>query len=383
MNLEINLLAKRDYNELKNLYNKFIKYLSVNKDQDYTPFTLEFTKYDIENSISDEGFILGIYSDKKLIGTIGANLIPVMFQNSKLISCTITLYAIDPDFLPLSKDTQLKIYQTIIDKIKETQSDFIWIVFDLGTSFGEYKVFRDDLDFVKINPNVEPLTKLLGSYGIDILKKKKGLSAVLAQLAKLMAKMQKISLPSGNIREATPEDYPQIVELLNGYSEILDIAQIWTVESFKKYLEISSQVNNIDHSYLEAEYPDTNCGFFIKVWECENKIVAVLTYRVMGVQFKKGKAPLCYWDYLVFSQNLTMDDKKAFIVNMYNEVYHKASTITAFFPYYEAKALKKSGFMSSQMKTPMYIYPITENGKKLLELKKISKFYLPYIGFLI
>jgi hypothetical protein len=230
---------------------------------------------------------------------------------------------------------------------------------------------------------VEPLTKLLGGYGIDILRKKKGLSVVLAQLAKMMAKMQKIPLPSGKIREVTPEDYPQIVELLNGYSEILDIAQIWTVESFKKYIEISLQVNNIDHSELMAEYTDTTCGFFIKVWERENKIIAALTYRVMGVQFKKGKAPLSYWDYLALSRDLTMDDKKAFIVNMYNEVYHKASTITAFFPYYEAKVLKKSGFMSSQMKTPMYIYPITENGKKLLELKKISKFYLPYICFLV
>ena len=103
----------------------------------------------------------------------------------------------------------------------------------------------------------------------------------------------------------------------------------------------------------------------------------------MGVQFKKGKAPLCYWDYLAFSQDLTIDDKKAFIVNMYNEVYLKASTITAFYPYYETKALKKSGFMSSQMKNPMYIYPVTENGKKILELKKLSSFYLPYIGFLV
>jgi hypothetical protein len=360
-----------------------MKYLSVKKDQDYTPFTLEFTKYNIAKSISEKGFILGVYSDRKLIGTIGANLIPVMFQNTKLMSCTITLYGIDPDFLPLSRDSQLKIYQAVIEKIKETQTDFIWVVFDLGTSFGEHKVFRDDLHFIKKNPNAEPLTKLLGSYGIDILRKKRGLSVVLAQLAKMMAKMQKISLPGGNIREATPKDYPQIVELLNGYSKLLDITQIWTVESFKKYIEINSHINKIDNSELKAEYPDTTFGFFIKVWERENKIIAALTYRVMGVQFKKGKAPLSYWDYLALSQDLAMEDKKAFIVNMYNEVYRKASTLTAFFPYYETKALKKSGFMSSQMKTPMYIYPLTENGKKLLELKKISKFYLPYICFLV
>ena len=79
MNLEINLLVKRDYNELRDLYDKFMKYLNVEKDQDYTPFNLEFTKYNIAKSISEKGFILGIYVDKKLIGTIGANLIPVMF----------------------------------------------------------------------------------------------------------------------------------------------------------------------------------------------------------------------------------------------------------------------------------------------------------------
>ena len=379
----MDLLVERDYNELRNLYDKFMKYLSVKKDQDYTPVTLEFTKYIIAKSISEMGFILGIYSDKKLIGTIGANLIPVMFQNTKLMSCTITLFGIDPDYLPLSKDSQLKIYQAIIEKIKETQTDFIWVVFDSALSIGEQRVFRDDLQFVKVNSNVEPLTKLLGSYGIEILRKKRGLSIVLAQLAKLMAKMQKISLPGGKIRDPIPDDYPRIVELLNAYSEILDLTQIWTIESFKKYIEINLQVNNIDHSELKKEYPETTFGFFIRVWERENKIIAALSYRVMEVQFKKGKAPLSYWDYLAFSQDLTMEDKKAFIVNMYNEVYRKASTLTAFYPYYETKALKKSGFMSSQMKNPMYIYPLTENGKKLLELKKISKFYLPFIGFLL
>ena len=385
MELEIKPLIEIDYNELTALYMKFLRHLSITKDSDYGPPTPLSTKCNIEKTLLNDGFLLGIYSEKekKLVGTIGAAFVPVLFQNIKLLSSVITFYAIDPELLPLAQETQLQIFQQVIEKIKEFQVDFIWIIFDHDINSKEEKIFKKDLLFVRINRNVEPFTKLLGSEGVEVIKKKKGLNVVLAQLAKLMASMKTESLPGGIIRDATSEDYPDIVKLLNAYSEELILTRIWSVDSFKKYMDISSQINTMDFSKLKVEFPDAPCGVHLKVWERDQKIIAFINYHVMPTQFKNGLAPLGYWDYVAFSQNLNFDEKKAFVINMYNEIYRKACIITVFLPYYDLKAFDKSGFMSSRLTYPLYIFPLTEKGKKLLELKKISKFYLPYINLYI
>jgi aspartate oxidase len=49
----------------------------------------------------------------------------------------------------------------------------------------------------------EGLVKLLGSEGVDILRKKKEMNLVLAQMAKMMAGLDKIDLPGGEIHLLT------------------------------------------------------------------------------------------------------------------------------------------------------------------------------------
>lgn len=382
MDFELEPLIEKDYEELNNLFTKFSEDLRIKKERDYAPFDPEFTKYDIERTFLDKGFFLGIFSNNKLVGTIGAVFVPVSFRNSELMSSSITFYSMDPD-ISLTRENQISIFQQVIDKIKEAQIDFIWVVFDESVVSKEEKIFRDELQFIKVNKNVEPLTKLLGSDGVELIKEKRGLNPVLAQLAKLMAKMQTMPLPGGTIRDATPEDYPTIVELLNAYSKELTITQIWSVDSLENYIKIDSGADNLDYSALKSEFPDAPFGFYKKVWERDDKLIAALIYRVMKAQFKNGKAPVVFWDYLAFAQDLDLEGKKAFVVNNYNVIAHKAAVLTCFFPFYDTKALKDTGFMSSQMKTPMYILPLTENAKPLAELKRIPKFYLPYMEFLV
>ncbi|MHA1386043.1 MAG: hypothetical protein ACTSR3_20000 [Candidatus Helarchaeota archaeon] len=382
MEIEIKPLVEKNYEQLTDLFLRFWKHISSNVDVEYTPWTIDYTIYDIERTITQNGVLLGIFSKDKIIGTIGARYIPVTFQDSELKCGIITFFALDPDVMPLAKEIKIKIFQKIIEEIKNAQTDFIFVVFDHDISSKEEKIFKNDLQFVKMNKNVEPLTKLLGSEGVDIIKAKKELNIVLAKLAKLMAKIETMQLPGGKIRDATADDYPKIVDLLNSYSKNLIITQIWTVDSFKQFINACNRINKIDYSDLKAEFPDAPTGFYLKVWERDNKIIGSIAYRVMPIRFKNGDAPLAYWDLIAFSQDLEIEEKKAFLVNLYNELYKKASTITAFWPYYDLKTFKKTGFMSSQMNTPLYILPLTNKGEKLLELNKISKFYLLYMEFL-
>ncbi|MHA1377887.1 MAG: hypothetical protein ACTSRG_05855 [Candidatus Helarchaeota archaeon] len=382
MDLEIKPIIEKDYDELTELFSSYWTYMAAKFDTEYTPWTKEYTIYDIERTITNDGILLGVYHQDKIIGTIGAKYSDVIFENDKLKCGVITYYALNPDIMPLQKEDLIKIYKKIIEEIKNIKADFALVVFDHELSSAEEKIFKSDLNFVKKNKNVEPMTKLLGSEGVDILKAKKELNVVLAQLAKLMAKMEKIPLPGGTIRDATPKDYPRIIELLNAYFENLVLTQIWTEDSFKHHVKACERINHMDFSELKKEFPNAPTGFYIKVWERNNELIGFIAYRVMPVRFKNGDAPLCYWDLVAFPQNLNIEDKKAFLVNIYNSLYQKTSTITVFWPYYDLKTFKKTGFMSSQMTTPLYILPFTSKGEKLLELKKIASFYLLYMEFL-
>ena len=135
----------------------------------------------------------------------------------------------------------------------------------------------------------------------------------------------------------------------------------------------------MDYSAFKKEYPDTPFGFHMKVWERNSKLEAAILYRIARINFKNGDAPFMFIDYLACSQDLELDEKKAFLVTMYHQLYHKAIIVNAFLPFYDYKTFDKSGFMAERRKTPFLIFPLTEKGEKLVagEKPRITKFYLP------
>ncbi len=384
MDFTLKPLIEIDYEELAALYTKILIYKSQKFDSDFVPFTPKYTRYSIEATFPNRELFFGIYSGStKLVGTIGGTLVPLQFQKMELLGSAITSYAIDPDLIPLDREVQKQILLQVIDKLKAFAVDVVWVIIIEELNKEEEKIFKEDLQFIRVNKSVEGLVKLLGSEGVDILRKKKQMNLVLAQMAKLMAGLDKIDLPGGEIRQALPEDYPRIVELLNDYAKQLPLTQIWTLESFQKHVDICSQLNDLDYSSVSSEFPETSFGFHIKVWERDQQIIAAILYRIVYVHFKNGDAPFAFWDYIAFSQTLDFNDKKAFLVNMYNELHLKAIIINVFLPYYDYKTFDKSGFMSERRKTPFYMFPLTDNGKKILELERLGAFYLPSPDFAI
>lgn len=375
MDLELKPIVDPDYDELSTFYTKVLQYKSEKMDEDYVPFPPDYVKYVIEIDFSNKELFMGIYSEDKLIGTIGGTLVPLIFQNTEILGSAITCYAIDPD-ISLEPEQKLQIFQTLIEKIKEFGVDLIWVEILSDINSEELKIFKE-LNFSRVNKNVESLVKLLGSEAVDILRKKKKMNVILAQMAKMMAGMEVPPQIEGILRDATPDDYPQIVALLNSYANELPLTQIWTLESLQRYIEVTSQINSLDYSTPQAEFPDTPFGFHMTVWERDNKIIAALLYRVACTRFRNGDAPLGFWDYLAFTPGLDISDKKAFLVTKYNELYHKAIIINVFLPYYEYKSIDKAGFMSQRRNMPLYMFALTEKGQRVLELEKITKFYLP------
>ena len=376
MTYELKALLEIDYTEISELYQKVLNYKADTKDDAFALFTPEYTKYSIDLNFPTRELFFGIYAEGKLIGTIGATRVPILFQGEELLGSAITCYAIDPAVYPFPPDAKIQIFQDLIQKVKEHKVDFIWVTFVEENNADEMKLFKNELLFTRMNKNVESLVKLLGSEGVDILREKKQMNVILAKMAKMMAGMETMDLPGGTIRKATPKDYPFTINLLNDYNKNLPITKIWTSKSFQHHIEVASLLNEIDYLDLKTEYPNTPFGFHIEVWERDQRIIAAILYRVVRIRFKNGDAPFGFWDYIAFDQELEFDAKKAFLLNMYNALYRKAIIINVFLPDYDFKTFDKSGFMTERRKTPLLIFPLSEKGQKLVEIERLAQFYL-------
>ncbi len=377
MDLELRPFTELDYTKISEIFMKALYHKRQLKGDDFAIFTPNYTEYSVKMAFPDLDLFFGIFSGEKLVGTIGGSYIQCSFQGAKLIGSAINSYALDPEVLPVERETLKKVFLQLIEKLKENGVDFVWVVIIKENNDYELKIFREDLQFTRVNKNVESLVKLLGSEGVEILRKKREMNVVLANLAKMMAGMHEVPLPAGFIRDATSDDYPRIIEMLNGYTKTLPLAQLWTSESFQQFVESTSLINTLDYSAFKEEYPETPFGFHMEVWERNSQIIAAILYRVGRINFKNGDAPFMFIDYLACSQDLELDEKKAFIVTMYHKLYHRAIVVNAFLPYYDYKTFDKSGFMAERRKSPLLILPLTEKGEKILELERITKFYLP------
>lgn len=377
MKLELKNFEKIDYQAISEIYMKALFHKRQLKEDDFTIFTPEYAEYAVNMAFPDRDLFFGIYSEGKLVGTIGGSYTRITFQGTELVGSAINSYALDPAILPVDRAVLKELFQTLIEELRTKGIDFIWVIIIQENNDFELKIFKEDLGFTRISKNVESLVKLLGSEGVDILREKKQMNVILAKMAKMMAGMEQVSLPGGTIRYALPDDYPRIIELLNGYATTLPLAQLWTTDSFEHYLKFNQLLNVLDYSELKKEYPETPFGFHMKVWERDSKIIAAILYRVVRINFKNGDAPFGFWDYVAFSQDLDIEEKKAFLINLYNSLHRKAIIITAFLPYYEFKSFDKAGFMSEHRKTPFLLYPLTPKGQKILEGERLKEFYLP------
>jgi hypothetical protein len=383
MDIELRPFGEIDFKELEKLMLKVQAHKTETMGEDSVPFTADYVKYSVEVTFAKQELLFGIYSSEKLIGTIGGTYVPVLFQGQKLVGSAITFYAVDPELLPLDPEVKKKIFGSLIEKLKDCGIDLVWVIIIKSTNREDLRIFKEAFGFTTMNKNVESLVKLLGSEGVEVLRKKKEMNVVLAKMAKLMAGMEYVELPGGIIRNAKPKDYPRLIELFNSYAKVLPLTQVWTADSFQRHIDACAQLNNKDYSLQQKEFPNTEFGFHIKVWEREQQVIAAILYRIVFVQFKNGDAPFAFWDYIAFDQDLEFPDKKAFLVNMYNSHHRKAIITTLFLPYYDFKTFDKAGFMAERRKTPLIILPLTEEAQKILELEKLKEFYLPSPDFAI
>lgn len=352
---------------------------------------------------SDAELLLGMYYHNKLLAILGAAPSLVKFQGEVLKAAGIGGWGLDP--IVLSEYTngeslkdnknyeknQTRIFGELLDEIiSRATSDKFDFLYAFPVADGYKSLFdflQETAGWAVLNKNVENQTKLMGSEGVDILKEKRGLNVLEAQAAKLIAKMKKDRITAGVLRKATEKDTMKIIELLNSYSKIHEVARIWTLEEFQAYLKAFEALKRKGY-VSQKEFPETPYGSDIIVWDDSGDIKATVIYEVNETFLKTGFAPILFIHQLAFSEEInnkeasaSKKDKSDFMGSFLAPFHLKVCTAYALLPYYDEKAF--DGFIGERRTTPLVAKILSEKANSVVQLKKLKKFYLNYVEFTV
>ncbi len=340
-----------------------------------------------------------------MLSILGASSISVKFQDKNLKSAGIGRWGVNPhvlskmtngrteENLKIFEEYGLQIFQRLLIKVienaKKLEIDFLYATPVLDECELIAKFLEEEGDWLLMNKNVENITKLMGSKGVEIIKEKRGLNILEAQAAKLVARMSKDSIQSGEIRVISQDDMFKILEILNNYSNSNDMARIWTIKDLEEYLKLFKALRGKKFQSRE-EYSDTPFGTDIYVWDNKGAIDAVIIFELNETYLKNGFAPILFIHQLAFSNEIVNGEpkdakqkKKEFLGSFLAPFHKKIATCYALLPYYDEKAF--DGFLGERRTTRFLVKILSEKALMFKTEKKIKikKFYLNYVGFTV
>ena len=109
----------------------------------------------------------------------------------------------------------------------------------------------------------------------------------------------------------------------------------------------------------------------------DKEILAVMIYIIQNITFKNGGSPVHFVEFLAFSDKITdKNDKKAFYAEIYAEIPKSIPVSIDKHPYNDLKARKSGKYDNDRDARKLFVKSLTENGKKILWLKKLKEFNL-------
>ncbi|MBD3230913.1 MAG: GNAT family N-acetyltransferase [Candidatus Lokiarchaeota archaeon] len=321
---------------------------------------------------SSRDFLFGAFDGNKLIGTIFGHRDKVCFEDKlELEMVNLGLTAVDPKYRRqgIAKDLISK----LIEHAKEKNIDFIMSFPEKGR-FGN-KLLKDHFGFNNYG-KTDHLIKIMEDFGLENVKELLGLNPVVAKVATLYSKIPDLEITEGKIREGNSEDLGPAVNILNSYRSRVPISMIY----HKKEFNISNQ----GFYSLNERFGDP-WGFYWKVLEINNKVLATISYRIEEVKFKKEEkylnAIVALLTSLAFHEDVEMDQKKEFLGNILRQI--RTDVPTAFLtqitsPQHELKLLKKLKFINDRNKYYLYMKPLTEKSEIINQNKRYKSYFLQY-----
>jgi len=365
MTYNFKIIKPIDWNELTDFFkrNWISKYHYKGGVYDWS---VEYTKWTISQFLWDEDLLYGMFEGDKLIGLISGSHEKLVLN---LESQVITLKGVAMGYQTIDMSYRKK---GLFNKLLKAYADHVKeLGYDLITSF-PVKRWEDVLKkhgFSIIHKDPQFYVKFMGKEGVDKIREIRGLNKALAMLAKALAGIPQDRIPYGKIIDGSSSDAERIVGLLNSYQATLVLSQLYDVSDFKQYLELSKEF---------FDSLDDPLKFRIKIWESDdNEILAVMIYIIQNITFTNGKSPVHFVEFLAFSDKITdKNDKKAFYAEIYSEIPKSIPVSIDSQPYNDLKARKSGKYDNDRDARKLLVKPLTENGKKMLSIKKLKEFSL-------
>ncbi|MHC1592059.1 MAG: hypothetical protein ACXQS8_08225 [Candidatus Helarchaeales archaeon] len=385
MELSIQPLT-RDFKELASFYRKVREKFRTDFDEDIGTLYDDFlTEFSLDSVFSDPNLVLEARLGEKLIGTLGAEIISCKFRNEPLKGAVLGYLALDSDYWDKRDDILDPLITELFSRITEREVDFIYCMPIVSKNEPEIDFLKEKLRMVVLNKNVESKIKLIGKEGVDMLKEARNLNVVEAQAARIVARLKSDDISSGKIRKVKPEDYPNIIKLLNTHSKRLDLARVWTIDEFERLVKIKSRLKKRKYHSRE-KFKDTPFGYHMWTWEDNGQLKGFAACEISEILMVNGYVPMAFLMELAFSEDVEsspngIDEMKGFLSHIIRSLHKTVCLVNAPLPQYALKVFGKAGFMGEQRTTRLLMKSLSIKGNKILESKKLKNFYLMFVDF--
>ncbi|MHA1783783.1 MAG: hypothetical protein ACTSVY_12035 [Candidatus Helarchaeota archaeon] len=360
-------------------------------------FEPKFIEYWIK-TYCDEDFTFTSYKEDKLIGILLGKSINLhvrikpksgLVKKETLRGLFIGGAAIAEKFQ--RSNHMRNMFDALISLIQSKNYDLVLTV--PNTDSGIVIPLKNNLEFEIYNKKANSFIGFLNDERLRCQEEIQGkdiLSKITETLTKpiefitgpLITKSLKTSLKKlrhDEFQEAKESDYLEIVEILNGYNQKIELNRVWTLDEFRKYVNGSMILRE-----MEKEEPG-KYGFHVKVWKDDGgEIIGFATLSKRKTFYNGGILPTVYIDLFGFKQHLIVNDKIKFFTSVFEEILNYKPDVCSVIIsgcYHELELINQLNFRPVDADKHFMILKFSDKAEIINELKSIENFNIPIIDF--
>jgi len=354
-NFEILEMKEVNYEDLSKIVREL--YFEPNIDQGEKSYDPDHMKI-LLSYFFDKNQVIAAYKNSEIIGATFGSTQTFFVGDDVVKGCYLDLTVCRESLQRQGIGTNL--IQKMLEKLETDRYDCAF-GFPIKKKKPIQKIVKK-LNFANIG-DLEPRVRALDPKKLGKLSVPKALRAIAAPILHLVAHMPKkrIEEGEGTFREATEEEYPQILDLLHKHKNRYKISRKWELEEYKEMAEAAKALN-----------------FKQYVWEKEGKLVACGTSIDEHIFWKNADEYVSYIRHVGWDDNFSNNDLKKFMAEMLFKIKeHGSIAIRISNPtYIPIGVLSYLNFHGDRHGRKFVIYPITEKGQKVRNIRYIREHYM-------
>jgi RimJ/RimL family protein N-acetyltransferase len=351
-NVEIKEMKEINYDDLSKIVREL--YFEPNVEQGEKSYDPEHMKI-LLGYFFDKNQVITAYQGGEIIGATFGSTQTFFIEDDVAKGCYLDLTVVKVSLQKQGIGT--KLIQKMLEKLKNDDYDFAF-AFPLKSNKPAQAIAKK-LDFAYIG-DLEPRVRALDPGKLSKLSVPAALRALAAPVMHLVSRMPKKRIEEGTFREASEEEYPQILDLLHEHKKRYKISRKWDLDEYKAMAEAARPLN-----------------FKQYIWEKDGKILICGTSIDEHIYWKNADEHVSYIRHVGWDDKASSEDLKRFFAEMIYDMKDRSIAIRISNPtYLSVGMLSYVNFMGDRHSRKFMIYPFTDKGEKVRNIKYIREHYM-------